>query len=83
MIKKATFLYKDKSGCLWYEYKNHTYIVNPLLWTSTAQQHRQEQSNIDIEIQKSKAHEKYLNSHPKRYEDTADYGLELFFKSIE
>ena len=51
MVKKAKFLYKCQ-GVLWYEYRGHTYLVNPQLWTSTAAQHRNEQNHIDAEIER-------------------------------
>ena len=51
MTKKAKFLDKHH-GVLWYEYRGHEYIVNPQLWTSTADQHRSEQLRIDAEIER-------------------------------
>ena len=53
MQKKAKFLYRFK-GVLWYEYRGRTYIVNPELWTSTADQHRTEQAKIDADIEREK-----------------------------
>lgn len=78
MIKRAKFLYRDRDGILEYSYRGHTYSVNPNLYTSTAQQHRNEQLCIDAQIEREKKAVK-----PHRYEDTAEYGFEQFWKYVE
>lgn len=82
MVKKAKFLYKH-NGVLWYEYRGHDYIVNPQLWTSTAAQHRMEQSKIDAEIEKEEMIAKRDAEKEHRYEDTAEYGFEVFWNSVQ
>ena len=82
MKKKAKFLFAD-NGALWYEYRGKEYIVNTKLWTSTAQQHRQEQRRIDAEIEIEEENAKREALRGYRYEDTAEYWLEMFFKSFE
>jgi hypothetical protein len=82
MTKRAKFLYRNSDGSLEYSYNGHQYSINPNLYTSTAQQHRQEQSRIDEtinleqQIAEREANKKY------RYEDTAEYGFEQFWKMV-
>ena len=83
MVKRATFLYRDRDGVLEYSYKGHKYTVNPHLYTSTAQQHRQEQSYIDAQIEREQRAIQREANRPHRYEDTAEYAFELFWKSVE
>lgn len=63
-----------------YEYRGHRYEVTenrnkgniPLSW-----QHKNEQGRIDTLIETESKPKK-----PFRYEDTADYALELFWQSV-
>lgn len=82
MVKRAKFLYRNRDGSLEYSYNGRQYSINPNLYTSTAQQHRQEQDRIDEAINleqriaEREANKKY------RYEDTAEYGFEQFWKMV-
>ena len=82
MNKRATFLYRNRDGSLEYSYKGRQYSVNPNLYTSTAQQHRQEQSRIDVAIERDKIISEREANRPFRYEETAEYGFEQFFKMV-
>ena len=81
MQKRAKFLYADR-GVLWYEYRGKDYAVNTELYTSTAQQHKQEQLRIDAEIEREEAVAKREAGKERKYEDTVEYGLEVFFESV-
>ena len=82
MVKKAKFLYKH-NGVLWYEYRGHDYIVNPQLWTSTAAQHRNEQAHIDAEIEREEKNARRDAEKELKYEETADYGFDIFWNSVQ
>ena len=83
MVKRAKFQFRMPDGSLEYEYKGRNYSVNPNLYTSTAQQHRHEQMCIDAEIEREQIAAEREANRPHRYEDTAEYGFELFWKSVE
>jgi len=64
-----------------YEYKGHTYEVEfsncmNYLCPSPAVQHRNAQDAIDEMIEAS------ANSKPSRYEDSAEYGFNLFWEYV-
>lgn len=82
MKKRAKFLYRNMDGSLEYSYKGHQYSVNPNLYTITAVQHRQEQLCIDVQIEREKKAAEREASKPHRYEDTAEYGFEQFWKFV-
>lgn len=83
--KKAKFLYAEHNGwitILWYEYRGWKYTVNTGLYTPTAAQHRMEQESIDLAIEREEKRKEYEATHPARYEDTAEYGFDRFWKYI-
>jgi len=82
MEKRGKFLFRWADGSLEYEYKGREYSVNPNLYTSIAQQHRQEQERIDEEIKREHRIAERIANNPYRYEDTAEYGFEQFWKSV-
>lgn len=86
-MNKAKFIrkyygrgYDRDSVYLVYEYRGHEYTVYenmakgnvPLAW-----QHRDEQANIDNLIEEQSRPKK-----PYRYEDSAQYALDLFFEAM-
>lgn len=83
MIKRAKFLFRNLDGSLEYSYKGREYSVNPNLYTSTATQHRLEQNCIDAQIEREKKAVEREANKPHRYEDTAEYGFEQFWKYVE
>lgn len=82
---KATFKgkVKDRNGYavhLFYEYRGHEYMVtdehngySEPMWVK----HRNEQERIDREIEEAAKPQK-----PYRYEDTAEYGFNLFWEYV-
>ena len=62
-----------------YEYRGHKYTVNTGLYTSLAAQHHTEQASIDALIEREEQRNKKFN----RYEDTAEYGFNLFWDYVE
>lgn len=83
MVKRAKFQFRMPDGSLEYEYKGRSYSVNPNLYTSTAQQHRQEQERIDIAIEREQIAAEREANRSYCYEDTAEYGFEQFWKMVE
>ena len=68
-----------------FEYRGHTYTVYenrskgniPIAW-----QHRNAQASIDAEIEREEKRKEYEETHEHRYEDTAEYGFNLFWKYV-
>lgn len=68
-----------------YEYRGKTYTVysnlkkgnEPIAW-----QHSNAQAQIDAEIEREEKRKEYEATHEPRYEDTAEYGFELFWKYV-
>ena len=83
MVKRAKFQFCMPDGSLAYEYRGHNYEVNPGLYTPTALQHRMAQERIDEDIKREKRWAEREANKPHRYEDTADYGFEMFWKNVE
>lgn len=90
-MKRATFIrkryvteYSRTYTELDYQYRGREYTVvdygiyagEPLSW-----QHRNAQNRIDHEIETEEKFEK-MSKKPIRYEDTAKYGLDMFFQLI-
>ena len=79
---KAIEKYHSKySTYIIYEYKGHKYEVeyaNDMSYCVTPAhiQHQDAQEKIDKKIEQEKAQKKY------KYENTADYGLDMFFNEI-
>ena len=82
-MKRAKYLFRWADGSLEYEYKGREYTVNPNLYTSTAAQHRQEQSRIDNEIEREQKIAEREANRPFKYEDTAEYGFNKFWEMVE
>ena len=85
MSKKARFLYSERNrwyNILWYEYRDRKYTVNTGLYTSLAAQHRMEQDAIDAAIKREERQKEYEETHPLRYEDTAQAGFDLFWAYV-
>ena len=83
--KRAKFLYAEHNRwmtILWYEYRGRDYTVNTALYTPTAVQHRMAQESIDAAIEREMKDAEYQATHPQRYEDTAEYGFEMFWKMV-
>lgn len=82
---KAKYIGKqrDRNGYsthLFYEYRGHEYMItdhNNGYSETLATQHKYEQARIDRLIEAENSPQK-----ESRYEDTAEYGLNLFFKYI-
>lgn len=81
--KKTGFvIYEKYSNFVEYEYKGEKYEVefptcNTYLCTSPKVQHQNKQAEIDRMLENRK------NPQPVRYEDTAEYGFELFWNYVE
>ena len=82
--KKVFTIYGKYSDTVVYEYRGKKYEVEYAKdWTygnggNPALQHREAQERIDREIAESQKPKK-----PVKYEDTAEYGLEMFWKYVE
>ena len=74
---------RDKNGYavhLFYEYKGHEYMITDEhngYSEDIKEKHRQEQERIDRQIEEDGKLQK-----PCKYEDTAEYGFDLFWGSI-
>ena len=79
---KKKFLFRS-GRLLWYEYRGKEYCVNEALFTSTLNQHIMEQNSIDDLIEKEKMIAERDAKKEHRHEDTADYGFEVFWKSVQ
>lgn len=81
--KKVFTIYGKYSDTVTYEYRGKTYDVEYAKdWTygnggNPARQHREAQARIDAEIEAENKPKK-----PHRYEDTAEYGFNLFWDYI-
>ena len=82
-MKKAKIEFRWPDGSLEYSYRGKNYSVNPNLYTSTAQQHRQEQERIDIAVEREQRVAQREANTPYRYENTAEYGFEIFWNYVE
>lgn len=82
--EKLFTTYGKYSDVVTYSYRGKTYDVEySKCWTygnggSPARQHREAQARIDKEIEEENRPKK-----PQRYEDTAQYGFDLFWNYVE
>lgn len=74
---------RDRNGYavhLFYEYRGHEYMITDGhngYSETLAEQHKQEQERIDREIEETNKPKE-----PIHYKETADYGFDLFWESI-
>ena len=86
MAKKAKFKaawFPEGKKVLTYEYRGHEYDIHPGLYTSTLDQHIMAQRDIDHQIEMEEKHAEYIKEHPTSYENTAEYGFEVFWDSVQ
>ena len=84
-MKKATYKGKVKDRYsravhLFYEYRGHEYMITDEhngYSETIAEKHRKEQERIDREIEEASKPQKET-----RYEDTAEYGFNLFWEYV-
>lgn len=82
-VKKVMTIYGKHSNVVEYEYRGKTYYVEYANdWTyctsPASVQHKNAQERIDKEIEEEKK-----QNGPTRYEDTAEYGFDLFWNYVE
>jgi len=81
--KKVMTIYGKHSNVVQYEYRGKTYDVEYATdWTygnggNPKLQHQEAQAKIDREIEEERKPKKEI-----RYEDTAEYGFNLFWDSV-
>ena len=82
--KKTGFvMYGKYSDEVEYEYRGHKYMVEyPKCWTYCCTKPKIQHENKQWEIDRQIEQEERQKQKPYRYEDTADYGFELFWKYV-
>lgn len=64
-------------GRIYTVYENRSKGNEPIAW-----QHKSAQARIDAEIESEEKRKEYEKTHEQRYEDTAEYGFDLFWKYV-
>ena len=82
--KKINTFYEKDYNVVEYEYRGHTYQVTyPTNWTLCVSSPKTQHENAQWKIDKQIEDEKRQEQKEHRYEDSADYGFEVFWNYVE